>query len=125
MNRGLRKMPSAEAVAAYHETQGNLRDGLWPACFGCAGGKDSWGELERAHLIDRAFGGLDGPQNLVLLCWRCHREMPSFRPGDEAFAWAWVRSREHWMARAVREAQQLIDSHSEGEVRALLARRYS
>lgn len=59
--------------------------------------KGAWGEaskrsyLERAHLIDRCYDGLDGVQNLVPLCWRCHDVMPSFKPGDEDAALSWVR----------------------------------
>jgi hypothetical protein len=45
---------------------------------------------ERCHLIDRVLGGLDGPQNLVLLCRACHGQMPSFAPEDEMAALAWV-----------------------------------
>lgn len=68
----------------------------WPHCFACnqdvpCRGKDSipdrWNKasayLDRAHLVDRELGGLDGPQNLVPLCLECHRRMPSFRGHDE------------------------------------------
>ena len=45
--------------------------------------------LDRAHLVDRAGGGLDGPQNIVPLCIACHRVMPSFKieHGAEAIQW--------------------------------------
>jgi hypothetical protein len=58
-----------------------------PSCYACGW----WMGLERAHLIDRVFGGLDLACNLVPLCHDCHREMPSFRPGEESEALAWVR----------------------------------
>lgn len=103
-----RKMPAAEAIASYHYELGNLRDGLWPACFGCVEGRDEWGEFDRAHLVDRCFGGLDGSQNLVLLCQRCHKEMPSFGPEDGHLAWAWVRGREHWLKRLYRLADEWL-----------------
>lgn len=45
---------------------------------------------ERSHIIDRSAGGLDGVQNVVPLCYRCHRVMPPFWPGDEDEALAWL-----------------------------------
>lgn len=48
------------------------------------------GPLDRAHLIDRCMGGLDGAQNLALLCYQCHRRMPSFEPGQEREALAYA-----------------------------------
>lgn len=41
---------------------------------------------DRAHLVDRQHGGLDGEQNLALLCYPCHVGMPSFVPGEEELA---------------------------------------
>ena len=32
--------------------------------------------LQRAHLIPNSVGGTGDPENLVLLCARCHREAP-------------------------------------------------
>jgi 5-methylcytosine-specific restriction endonuclease McrA len=52
---------------------------------------NSAGYLERAHLVDRSRGGLDGPQNLMPLCHRCHKAMPSFDPGEGPDAIAWIR----------------------------------
>lgn len=46
---------------------------------------------ERAHVIDRSLDGLDAVQNLVPLCARCHKVMPSFAPGEESLALAWLR----------------------------------
>ncbi len=45
--------------------------------------------LDRAHLVDRDLGGLDGPQNVVPLCLGCHKIMPSFgsEEGPEALWW--------------------------------------
>jgi hypothetical protein len=45
---------------------------------------------EKAHIIDRCHGGLDGPQNLVPLCYPCHSDQPSYEPGDEPFALEWI-----------------------------------
>jgi len=73
-----------------------------PFCFGCgtempykkrAPAQQRWneaaGRLERAHLVDRWCGGLDGPQNVIPLCSLCHRLMPTFGidQGDAALAW--------------------------------------
>jgi hypothetical protein len=128
--RPARKMPSALNVAKYHGAvdPDRLRDGHGPACMGCSTGADEWSQLERAHLIDRCFGGLDGPQNIVMLCRKCHRSMPSFEPGREDAAWSWVRTRESWYAtfgRLVRAADALlariIQEHGEGRPAADIA----
>lgn len=74
-----RRMSSVEAIAAHH----GLPAG---SCWRCGRPDD----VERAHLIDRSRDGLDGLQNLVLLCHRCHAAMPSYGPGDEPFAFAWA-----------------------------------
>jgi hypothetical protein len=77
----------------------------WPHCFACNQDvpcleedsiPDRWNKagvyLVRAHLVDRELGGLDGPQNLVPLCQKCHRGMLSFRGYDEYPGPAeWVR----------------------------------
>jgi hypothetical protein len=73
-----------------------------PECFRCAivvaldetkTQREIWREashyLQRAHLADRYWDGLDGPQNLIPLCVQCHRYMPSFDNGDDAIRWAW------------------------------------
>lgn len=76
-----------------------------PACFACCSRppgnpddtpEDAWnnalGYLERAHLVDRVRGGLDGPQNLAPLCHACHKVMPPFDVGEGAQAIEWVRA---------------------------------
>lgn len=47
--------------------------------------------IDRAHLADRFYNGLDDVQNLVPLCWRCHRVMPSFQTGEPALRWVQER----------------------------------
>jgi hypothetical protein len=60
-------------------------------CWACERqhGDLSANTLERSHLMDHALGGPDEPSNLVLLCHKCNRFMPSF--GDRLAALDWVR----------------------------------
>lgn len=102
MNRPGRKMKSQQEIHQYWMEErfqvafddfGQCDLGE-PSCYGCGTwSKDRVWTFERAHLIDRCFDGLDGVQNLVLLCDLCHWSMPSFAPGEEALAIAWVASR--------------------------------
>jgi hypothetical protein len=46
--------------------------------------------LERAHLVDRALGGPDSPDNMVMLCHGCHVVMPSFDFGKRQAAIDWI-----------------------------------
>jgi 5-methylcytosine-specific restriction endonuclease McrA len=84
-----RRMPSLSWIARYHDL------GEVPRCVRCGfhPPEDRWGDtsgyLARAHIIDRARDGLDVEANLAPLCYGCHRSQPSFRPGDEADAFAW------------------------------------
>ncbi len=72
-------MPRVDVIADHH---GRPVDECWRCC--------AVGPVERAHLVDRTGSGLDGPQNLALLCDFCHRLMPTFRfdQGDKAIAYA-------------------------------------
>ena len=85
--------------------------------------EDAAAELDRAHVIDRASGGLDGPQNLRPLCRRCHDAQPLFGNGDEVDAGLWFgRGR---APTADRLAEQLVALHRElvtDEVIEVLAR---
>lgn len=76
-DRPSRRMPSLATLCRFH--------GLEVACIKCGRPDD----IERAHVIDRCFGGLDGPQNLRPLCSTCHRYQPVFDNGDEAAALEW------------------------------------
>lgn len=82
-----RQMPQKAAVAANYGLDLN-------ECFRCK--SDSF-FTERAHVIDRCrfddevpVEVVDGLSNIVPLCPPCHRGQPSFQPGEEAAAWAWV-----------------------------------
>jgi len=59
-------------------------------CFRCGAGGNETTTLERAHLVDRARGGLDTLANIVLLCSRCHSRMKRFGPNDAVRALRYV-----------------------------------
>ena len=103
-----RRMPSLWVIADYWHNRPDVLEldpeGIEaPYCFGCyieapydleLPLKDRWRRanrcLQRAHLVDRCVGGLDGPQNIVPLCAFCHRHMPAFGVGQGPAAMAWV-----------------------------------
>jgi 5-methylcytosine-specific restriction endonuclease McrA len=83
-----RQIPSLTLIAAFHGL------GPVPHCVRCRRtAPGSWRaasrHLERAHIIDRIFDGLDTEQNLLPLCSSCHRAQPGFRPGEEVRALLW------------------------------------
>jgi hypothetical protein len=104
-----RRMASMDRVVAYWQEAAperlpGLRSELsgWgePFCFRCGWlaplrdpyvGTDDWrvvgGWLERAHLMDHAAGGSGEPDNLVPLCYLCHRQMPEHDDADSALGW--------------------------------------
>ena len=104
------KLPSLWAVAVYWADRGTFAVDLDnPHCFACsaiARPQDSlapavrWnrsrGRLDRSHLVTRARGGLDGPQNLVPLCIPCNQLMPVFGIGQAAEAVRWVQDGGIW-----------------------------
>lgn len=87
--RPARRMPSLKKIAAFW----NLPEP--PACVRCGyeSGDERWPatsmHLQRAHIIDRCFDGLDALCNVAPLCYGCHKSQPIFRPGDEAAALRW------------------------------------
>lgn len=105
-------MPGVSAILAHYAWLGV--DLAWPFCFACWSEELEWSQLERAHLVDRSAGGLDGPQNVVLLCPACHRAMPSFRPGEGAEARRWVADREWCMTRWLRLAGTVVGRVQDG-----------
>lgn len=68
--------------------------------------------LDRAHLVDRYPSGLDGVQNLVLLCRPCHKAMPEFGPNEVDTAKQWVFSgvRRPWLWQITTDLRQPADS---------------
>ena len=46
--------------------------------------------LERCHIIPDSLGGEDKPENLVLLCKRCHLDNPNV--ADPEIMWDWLQA---------------------------------
>lgn len=82
-------------------------DPLPAHCYRCGvrPSNGEWGRLYRAHVIDRSRGGLDLEPNLIPLCGLCHKVQPSFVPGQEDEAWAWMQGDpDAWL-------QHLLEKH--------------
>jgi 5-methylcytosine-specific restriction endonuclease McrA len=80
-------------------------------CWGC-GRKKGRKNFDRCHIVPRSQGGANGPDNLVLLCTRCHREAPNVN--DPPFMWLWLRSRSvslydtAWIIRGLEEFERIF-----------------
>lgn len=117
--RPRRRHLNYKRIAEHWHARGLTRDGLWPACMGCAEGADDWSDLERAHLVDYSRDGLDHEGNVVLLCSTCHREMPSYKAGQDAAALGYVTARQHWLDRRFSHVRALValgHDHLEAEL---------
>lgn len=116
MPRSRRTTPGHAAIIAYwkeHMDRLNRRgwtlDGLSPdLCFACGigdyvsllAGKETVGSpvlSERHHIVPFEFTQDDRPENLHLLCHRCHKEAPHCR-SPEVY-WDWFGQRLFWMDR--------------------------
>jgi hypothetical protein len=68
--------------------------------------------LQRCHIIPDSRGGSAQPENLVLLCRRCHREAPNVP--DTRFMWIWIRAtcvpfyNMYWTARGAEEFEEIF-----------------
>jgi len=89
------KLPEREAIrdywfGVYDETDMNVDwcDAL-DRCWRCTG--QPGGNLDRCHIIPNALDGTATPENLVLLCRRCHEEARS-TDFDPSAMWTWIRS---------------------------------
>jgi len=47
-------------------------------------------KLQRAHIVPAGLKGSDTPNNLVLLCGRCHRDAPNI--GNPEYMWIWIKA---------------------------------
>jgi hypothetical protein len=72
--------------------------------------------LQKCHIIPDALDGKDAPENLILLCLRCHREAPDI--ADTAFIWTWLRKHAvslydtDWILRGYFEFERLFGRKS-------------
>ena len=92
-----------------------------PSCFACGWmatdpdeSPELWrvwdrASLHRCHLVPAALGGRDTPDNLVLLCPRCHVEAPDV--GDPDYMLRWISVHESWGNLLMRELQAALDRH--------------
>lgn len=106
--RPKRRLPSKLAVALHwHEWQERTNtiapwgfvDWGEPSCWACGWFQPTWkdwqdAELERCHIVPRGapFDGLDGAQNLVLMCHSCHADHPDFENPEDTYEWMRNRS---------------------------------
>lgn len=49
--------------------------------------------LQRCHIVPDALGGPDAPDNIILLCSRCHAEAPNVT--DPEVMWDWIQAYNH------------------------------
>ena len=67
--------------------------------------------LERCHIVPDALDGPDTPENIVLLCRRCHAEGPNVK--DPEVMWDWLKAYAvpfydtFWMSRGMQEFEFL------------------
>lgn len=109
-----------------------LNDLYGPRCFACEAQSfrlaeyrlresDPWSiwdaaYFDRCHIVPRALGGEDDPQNLVLLCSTCHRDAPNV--GEPQYMIDWMTAREYFWDRHTRlvwEAIEIYDLHDQFE----------
>lgn len=107
-------VPDKSAIVRYwqdHEQElvdilGYIPDWGEPACWVCGWAWDGkytkWNDipLERCHIIPRARGGPNTPDNLVLMCITCHDLAPDVICLRGFAQWAKSQS---WLRRTVRE----------------------
>jgi hypothetical protein len=63
--------------------------------------------LERCHIVPRALGGSDAPDNIVLLCGSCHAVAPDVRERELFMLWLSSET-PRWYEALFREAEEAI-----------------
>ena len=82
--------------------------------------------LHRCHIIPHSLGGEDHPNNLVLLCKRCHVEAPNIK--DAEFFWDWLKAQEtnlygtYWTIRGFVEYEHI---YKEDIILSLMSKKVS
>ena len=122
----MRDLPSKGAIFRAWKSwlDENCIDWGEPCCWAC--GEFWWGRydrsvelesdldkvwenapLERCHIVPRALGGTDDPENLFLLCTACHDHAPN-TTSREGFL-QWVKSQEEaWFRRRTCDIEELV-----------------
>lgn len=125
-------MPSKAVVARYWSERQEIEvDYELPSCFACGWSPDwyravsrrGWGSirLERCHIIPFRRGGASTPENLVLLCARCHQDAPMFNHSVTPML-EWINRREGWVPYLCRSLCQECERLSPGIFERLSAR---
>lgn len=103
--------------ASYGKTEQVVYDWGEPCCWACDSGTYVWeceeydsllheedlsklyshkkvkSHLERCHIVARSHGGKDEPENLFLLCPKCHKESPHIKNKQLFLAWVFKKRR--------------------------------
>lgn len=75
----------ARIMAANPTRQATLPDPTQPGCYKC---REHYSFVQRAHIVARADGGSDQPDNFWLLCPLCHNWLqPEFSTPERQEAW--------------------------------------
>lgn len=81
--------------------------------------------LERCHIVPDSLGGKDTPENIVLLCKRCHAEGPNVTDPD--IMWDWIKAynvpfyETFWQIRGAKEYEFIYKKKVSQEIRDILA----
>lgn len=62
--------------------------------------------LNRCHIVPHALGGTDKPENLFLMCERCHKDSPDTIYKDQFFKWVFKRRK---YPTAYSEAREILE----------------
>lgn len=117
-----------EKFSAFGLTRGGDDELVSDECWACGNTQ----RVERCHIHSVDDGGVNTPDNLVLLCHACHVESENLQP--DAF-WIWVRNmrQEKWQLPSAHAAdrmrragftparmQELIDQHGPEKAVAIM-----
>jgi len=90
------KMPSHLSIVAYWEDKIcedeigiDWDDEAHKRCWRCGRCSKNRNVTQRCHIIPNSLGGLNEPENFVLLCSACHKEAPNVN--DKNVMWSWLK----------------------------------
>lgn len=87
------KLPSKSTILEYwvdHTSESYLATDFDEALKRCWRCSYKTSALHRCHIIPECLNGEPKPQNLVLLCKRCHEQAPNVK--DKEFMFSWIRA---------------------------------